>query len=86
MKHLFTHRQLSQNPYTRRTQLIEIISELRCIWQNQKFSNDIHYSFVLLRDSINHFKIRLKDCEKEIKKIEETNVFFSKLDNFGNDI
>lgn len=86
MKHLFTHRQLSQNPYTRRTQLIEIISELRCIWQNQKFSNDIQYSFVLLRDSINHFKVRLKKCEKEIKKIEETNVFFSELDNFGNDI
>ena len=86
MKHLFTHRQLSQNPYTRRIQLIEIINELRCIWQNQKFSNDITYAFSLLRDSINHYKLRLKDCEKEIKKIEDTNVFFSELDNFGNDL
>lgn len=86
MTHLFKDRKLSQNPYTRRTQLIQIIKELRCIWQNQKFSNDILYSFVLLRDSIKHFKVRLKDCEREIKKIEETNIFFSELDNFGNDL
>lgn len=86
MKHLFTHRQLSQNPYTRRTQLIEIINELRCIWQNQKFSNDITYAFSLLRDSLNHYKTKLKSCEREIKKIEETNVFFLELDNFGNDL
>lgn len=85
MKHLYTYRKLSQNPYTRRTQLIEIIKDLRLIWQNQKFSNDILYSFSLLRDSIVYYKNKLKCCEKEIAGLESNSIFFRELDNFDND-
>lgn len=63
----------SSNNYTRKSQLILHIKELRVILQSQKFSNEIYYQFSDLIGSINHYKRDLKNTESKILDYENTN-------------
>lgn len=80
MKYIFDSEPLSQNIYTRHSQLTERINKLRDIWQNQKFSPEITYSFVDLRLSLDHWKKVLKFTEIDIKELEQNSIFFRELD------
>lgn len=71
---IFLHEPLSRNIYVRRSQIISRIQTLRDIMQNQKFSNEILYSFQTLRENLDHYKGLLKLIEKEIM-LRELNVF-----------
>lgn len=55
---------LSNNPIVRRKQVIDLISFLRDIWNNQKYSNDIIYDYKLLRENIQFWN-------KELNRINE---------------
>lgn len=63
----------SSNKYTRKSQLILHIKELRDILQAQKFSNEIYYQFSHLIDSIKYYKRDLKNTESKILDYENTN-------------
>ena len=71
---IFFHEPLSRNIYVRRSQIISRIATIRDIMQNQKFSNEIKYTFQTLRENIDHYKKILKLVEKEIM-LREMNVF-----------
>ena len=80
MNYIYGTEPLSENPYTRKTQLIKRIDDIRAIWQNQKFSSDIQYPFSVLRESLQYYKKRLKATELFISTIEQSFIFFRELD------
>ena len=63
---LLSSKSLSRNIYVRRSQIINRIDKLRQIHDNQKFSNDITYSFNDILASINYYKINLRSTNQEI--------------------
>lgn len=71
---IFHKEQLSSNIYVKRSQLIKRIATLRDIFQSQKFTNKIRYSFQDLRENIKHYKGHLQVVENQIALLE-LNVF-----------
>jgi len=71
---IFKSEPLSRNIYVRRSQIISRIAKIRDITQNQKFTNEILYSFLVLRENLDYYKKLYSILEKEIL-LRENNTF-----------
>ena len=76
MQDLFFNQQLSRNIYVKKSQLVERITKIRDIQQNQKFTNEILYSFSTLKDNLRHYKNKLNHVEQEIRNMEQNVILF----------
>ena len=63
---IFTSRSLSDNQEVRRSQVIQIIKDLRDIWKNQKYSNEIFYTFHHLKFSLDYWNKELTRINKKL--------------------